>query len=219
VSKKEKKTTGEIAKQRKAIILQAAEKAFAQNGFKGTSIQKVAELADLPKTNVLYYFKSKMVLYSTLIQEILHTWNSSFDGVTIADEPNVALANYIAEKMEMSRLNPNASKIFGLEILNGAQNFDASFKAKHKAWFDGRVNVIEGWINSGKMRSVDAEYLLYHIWASTQHYADFSAQIKDLRGSTMQKKDFAKATNTVISLILTGCGLLVPKQYLDITND
>lgn len=218
MSEKEIKT-GEIAKNRRAIILKAAEKAFAQNGFKGTSIQKVAELANLPKTNVLYYFKSKMMLYSTLMQEILHTWNSSFDRVTIDDEPNVALANYIAEKMEMSRLNPNASKIFGLEILNGAQNFDASFKARHKAWFDGRINVIEGWIDNGKIHHIDAEYLLFHIWASTQHYADFSTQIKDLRGSKMNKKDFASATKTVISLILGGCGLEVPEKYLDTINE
>lgn len=211
--------TGEIAKNRRAIILKAAEKAFAQNGFKGTSIQKVAELANLPKTNVLYYFKSKMMLYSTLMQEILHTWNSSFDGVTIDDEPNLALASYIAEKMEMSRLNPNASKIFGLEILNGAQNFDAGFKARHKAWFDGRINVIEGWIGNGKIDNIDAEYLLFHIWASTQHYADFSTQIKDLRGSKMNKKDFANATKTVISLILGGCGLEVPETYLDTINE
>jgi TetR/AcrR family transcriptional regulator len=219
VRKKQIKTTGDIAKQRKAIILQAAEKAFAQNGFKGTSIQQVAEFANLPKTNVLYYFKSKMMLYSALMQEILHTWNSSFDRVTVTDDPNLALANYIAEKMEMSRTSPNASKIFGLEILNGAENFDASFKTTHKTWFDGRVKVIDAWIEKGKMADVDAEYLLYHIWASTQHYADFSAQIKDLRGSSMQKKDFLKATNTVITLILRGCGLQVPKQYLDTTND
>lgn len=214
MNKPEKKLTGEIGKQRKKLILRAAETAFAQNGFKATSIQKVAELANLPKTNVLYYFKTKLVLYSAVMQEILFTWNSSFDRVTVEDEPSLALANYIAEKMEMSRVNSNASKIFGLEILNGAHNFDASFKTRHKAWFDGRVSVIEAWVATGKMNTVNPEYLLYHIWASTQHYADFSAQIKDLRGGKMNKRDFAVATNTVISIILNGCGLSVPEKYL-----
>lgn len=212
--------TGKIAKQRRAMILKAAEKAFAQNGFKGTSIQKVADLAKLPKTNVLYYFNTKMALYTTVMQEILHTWNSSFDKVTAEDEPNIALATYIAEKMEMSRINPNASKIFGLEILNGAQNFDAIFKENHKEWFNGRIGVIQSWISQGKMQEIDPEYLLYHIWGTTQHYADFSAQIKDLRGNKMMKKDFLKATNTVITLILGGCGLEVPShfQYSTIEN-
>jgi len=214
LTKKEKKPAGEIGKQHKKVILRAAETAFAQNGFKGTSIQNVAELAKLPKTNVLYYFKTKRELYSGVMQEILHTWDSSFDTATEQDEPSAVLANYIAEKIEMSRLNPNASKIFALEILNGAGNFDAQFNEQHKAWFEGRVQVIQAWIKNNKMQNVDAEFLLYHIWASTQHYADFSAQISNLRGSKMNIKDFGNATKTTIAIILRGCGLNVPTQYL-----
>jgi TetR/AcrR family transcriptional regulator len=213
VIRKEKKSTGEIARKRKQVILHAAESAFAQNGFNGTSIQMVAELAKLPKTNILYYFKSKSTLYSAVIRGILHTWNSSFDQVTINDDPSEALAQYIAEKIEISRTNPNASKIFGLEILKGAHNFDENFKKQHKKWFEGRVAVINGWINEGKMPEISAEYLLFNIWASTQHYADFSAQIKDLRGSKMTKKDFLLATKTVVSLILKGAGLVVPERF------
>jgi TetR/AcrR family transcriptional regulator len=218
LTRKEKKPTGEIGRKRKQVILHAAESAFAQNGFKGTSIQMVAELAKLPKTNVLYYFNSKSALYSAVMQGILHTWNSSFDQVTIDDDPSEALAQYISEKIEISRTNPNASRIFGLEILKGAHNFDASFKKQHKEWFEGRVAVINGWIEQGKMPEISAEYLLFNIWASTQHYADFSAQIKDLRGSKMKKKDFVQATKTVVTLTLRGCGLAVPERYLKIVE-
>ena len=73
--------------------------------------------------------------------------------------------------------------------------------------------MINGWINEGKMPEISAEYLLFNIWASTQHYADFSAQIKDLRGSKMTKKDFLLATKTVVSLILKGAGLVVPERF------
>lgn len=218
VTKKEKISTGEIARKRKRVILHAAESAFAQNGFNGTSIQMVAELAKLPKTNILYYFNSKAALYSAVIRGILHTWNSSFDQVTVDDDPSEALAQYIAEKIEISRTNPNASKIFGLEILKGAHNFDTSFKKQHKEWFDGRVAVINGWIDKGKMPEISAEYLLFNIWASTQHYADFSAQIKDLRGSEMKKKDYLHATKTVVSLTLKGCGLAVPERFSESTE-
>lgn len=219
MKEKEIKSTGVIGQQRKKVILHAAETAFAQNGFKGTSIQMVAELAALPKTNVLYYFKSKSALYSEVMQTILYTWNSSFDCVTVDDDPSEALAQYITEKIEMSRTNPNASKIFGLEILKGAHNFDASFKKQHKTWFDGRVAVINGWIERGKMPKIAAEYLLFNIWASTQHYADFGAQIRDLRGVKMKKKDYAQAANMVVSLTLKGCGLTVPEQYLEPINE
>ncbi|MDT0596176.1 TetR family transcriptional regulator C-terminal domain-containing protein [Glaciecola petra] len=212
---KEKNATNSIGDKRRKSILKAAEKVFAQNGFKGGSIQMIAKQANLPKTNVLYYFKSKLALYQALVNEILHTWNSSFDQVTENDDPAHSLAQYIAEKMEMSRKNPNASKIFGLEILNGAQSFDATFKQNHKIWFDGRVKVINAWIANGKLAPINAEYLLFHIWASTQHYADFATQIKDLRNKAMSKSDYQEATQHVIKLILQGCGLKVPTHFLE----
>lgn len=211
--KEQTKTVGNIGAKRRALILSAALKAFAQDGFKGASIQKIADAAKLPKANVLYYFTSKKALYSQVMESILATWNSSFDDVTVNDCPAESLANYIAEKMEISRVNPFSSKVFAIEIINGANNLDDSFKHKHKEWVSGRIAVIEGWIKAGKLANINAEYLLYHIWSSTQHYADFSSQIAQLRGEPMRKQDFHEATSTIVNIILQGCGLRVPANY------
>ena len=62
-----------IGAKNKTLILSAAEKAFAQNGLKGTSVQQIADRAGLPKTNVLYYFKTKQELYMAVLQQILDT--------------------------------------------------------------------------------------------------------------------------------------------------
>lgn len=202
-----------IGAKNKVLILSAAEKAFAQNGLKGTSVQQIADRAGLPKTNVLYYFKTKQELYMAVLQQILDTWNSAFDKATVEDDPAIVLAEYIAEKMEISRSNPYASKVFAMEILNGATNVTDYFREEHGEWMRGRVAVIEGWIEQGKMHTMSAEYLLYHIWACTQHYADFSAQIRNLRGSKMLKQDFAEATQNLVQLILGGCGLSIPEKY------
>lgn len=202
-----------IATKNKAIILNAAIKIFALNGFKGTSVQKIADAAGLPKTNVLYYFKSKQALYIALIEKTLSVWNSAFDKATKDDDPAETLALYITEKMEISRVNPYSSRIFALEILNGANNLSDYFKQQHKLWMAGRLEVIQSWIDSGKIQTQSAEFLLYHIWACTQHYADFSAQITNLRGKKMLKKDYDDATKNLVQLILKGCGLDVPNSY------
>ncbi len=204
---------GAIRAQNQAKIIAAAEIAFAQHGFKGTSVQKVADEAGLPKTNVLYYFKNKEGLYMAVLERILNLWNSTFDRATVADDPAKILARYIAEKMEVSRIKPLASKIFALEIINGAPNLSDFFKHDHAEWMRGRVTVIEGWIAAGKMNPIDPHYLLYNIWASTQHYADFSAQITHLRGEAMAPMDYREATRTQIRLILNGCGLDVPTEF------
>ena len=202
-----------IGTKRRSLIISSALKVFAEDGFKGASIQKIADAAKLPKANVLYYFSSKKALYCKVIESILAMWNSSFDNVTANDCPAESLANYIADKMEISRLHPYSSKVFAIEIINGGSNLDDSFKASHQNWVSGRISVINAWIEAGKLDDIHPEYLLFNIWSSTQHYADFSSQISQLRGSVMRKKDFAQATTTVINIILKGCGLKVPSAY------
>jgi len=194
-------------------ILQAAEKCFAQFGFKGTAVQKIADEAGLPKTNVLYYFKSKQELYVAVLEETLSLWNSHFDKATVDDDPADVLSTYIAEKIEVSRTHPQASKIFAMEIINGAQNLSGYFDEEHGLWMKGRLAVIEQWVKAGKLPPVDGEYLLYTIWASTQHYADFSAQITRLRGKKMTRADYEQATKQVVKIILGGCGLPIPEAY------
>jgi TetR/AcrR family transcriptional regulator len=161
----------------------------------------------------LYYFKSKDGLYLALLQEILSLWNSSFDNAKAQDDPAQVLAAYIADKMEISRSRPDASKIFALEIINGAPNLSSFFKDQHLSWMNSRVAVIRQWIELGKLPDIDPYYLLFNIWASSQHYADFSAQITELKGHKMDQSDFENATKSLIKLTLQGCGLTVPIEF------
>ena len=62
-----------------------------------------------------------------VLEETLSLWNSHFDKATVNDDPAIVLAAYIAEKMEVSRTHPLASKIFAMEIINGAQNLSGYF--------------------------------------------------------------------------------------------
>lgn len=207
------KVDASVGARNRAIILAAAEKAFAEQGFKGTSVQQVADQAGLPKTNVLYYFKSKQELYLAVLKETMSLWNSSFDRATEDDDPAKILADYIAEKMELSRTNPLSSKIFAMEIINGAPNLNHYFDDEHSDWMKGRVAIINRWVAQGKMDAIDPHYLLFNVWASTQHYADFSTQITRLRGAKMKKSDFMDAAKHLITLTLHGCGLTVPEKY------
>ncbi len=46
--------------------------------------------------------------------------------------------------------------------------------------FYAKVGLIEQWMQAGKIAQMDAHHLLYSIWATTQHYADFESQITEL---------------------------------------
>jgi TetR/AcrR family transcriptional regulator len=59
---------------KKQAILGAALDTFSQFGIHGTRLEQVAERAGVSKTNLLYYYPSKEVLYVAVLQQILDIW-------------------------------------------------------------------------------------------------------------------------------------------------
>lgn len=204
------KPAGRIRQQNEETILAAAAEEFARYGFKGTSMNAIALRAGLPKANLHYYFSNKLNLYVEVMRHILELWDTAFDDLTVDDDPATALARYIRLKMEFSRRHPQASKIFAMEVISGCECLSEHFNQDYRNWFRGRALVIDAWIAAGKMDAIDPMHLIFLIWAGTQHYADFSDQIRRVTGKRMTKADFAHATETLVHIVLKGCGLTLP---------
>ena len=72
------------------------------------------------------------------------------------------------------------------------------------------IEVFEGWIAEGRIAPVNATHLLFAIWAMTQSYADFSAQMTLVLGKeTLDSADFADAEKLITDMILKA---VVPAQ-------
>ncbi|KJK17971.1 TetR/AcrR family transcriptional regulator [Pseudomonas sp. B21-032] len=202
------KPAGRIRQKNEQAIIQAAEDEFARHGFKGTSMNTIALKAGLPKANLHYYFTNKLGLYVAVLSNIIELWDSTFNALTVDDDPALALSSYIRTKMEFSRRNPQASRIFAMEIISGGQCLSDYFSEDYRAWFKGRAAVFQAWIDAGKMDPVDPVHLIFLLWGSTQHYADFATQICQVTGrSRLTKQDMEDASNNLIHIILKGCGL------------
>lgn len=207
------KPAGRIRQKNEEAILTAAEEEFARHGFKGTSMNTIAQRVGLPKANLHYYFSNKLGLYVAVLSNILELWDSTFNTLTVDDDPATALAAYIRAKMEFSRRYPQASRVFAMEIISGGECLSEHFGQDYRTWFSGRAAVFEAWIAAGKMDRVDPVNLIFLIWSSTQHYADFATQITFVTGrKRMSKQDFAEASDNLIHIILKGCGLTPPAQ-------
>jgi TetR/AcrR family transcriptional regulator len=207
------KPAGRIRQKNEEAILAAAEEEFARHGFKGTSMNTIAQRVGLPKANLHYYFSSKLGLYVEVMRNILNLWDNAFSNLRKDSDPATALAGYIRAKMEFSRRQPLASKIFAMEVISGGECLSEHFNQDYRDWFRGRAAVFEAWIAQGKMDSIDPVHLIFLLWGSTQHYADFSSQICRLTGrKRLTKEDFAVATDNLIHIILKGCGLTPPAK-------
>ena len=205
------KPAGRIRQKNEQAIIQAAEDEFARHGFKGTSMNTIAQNAGLPKANLHYYFNNKLGLYIAVLSNIIELWDSTFNTLSADDDPAQALAQYIRAKMESSRRNPQASRIFAMEIISGGQCLSEYFSQDYREWFRGRAAVLQAWIDAGKMDRVDPVHLIFLLWSSTQHYADFATQICQVTGrSRLTKQDMEEAGSNLIHIILKGCGLTPP---------
>lgn len=197
----------EIRQQNEALILQAAEKVFAEAGFGGATMQLIADVAGLPKANLHYYFATKEELYRKVVQNIFEIWLHAADSMDKAPGPVEGIGAYIDAKMEISRRHPDGSKVWASEVMHGAPVIQDYLETTLRDWTSGRAALIQRWVDEGKMAPVDPEHLLYMVWATTQHYADFGHQIQTLNGGKpLSNAQWQAAKTSVKSMILRGIG-------------
>ena len=55
-----------IQQRNREVILDAALEVFSQHGFRGATLDQIAEVAGLSKPNLLYYFPSKEAVHKAL---------------------------------------------------------------------------------------------------------------------------------------------------------
>lgn len=189
-------------------ILLAAEKVFAEQGYAGTKMADIAQQAQLPRSNLHYYFSTKDELYREVLVNLLDTWELEGACFENFDDPRVVLTSYIMEKMNHSRTRPHGSKLWANEIMRGAPLFQDMLD-EHMAKGAKLMELkIRQWVDEKRINPVEPSALLYMIWASTQHYADFDYQVCALNGhQPLSDQQFYQATQTITAVILRGMGL------------
>nr|WP_163503331.1 TetR/AcrR family transcriptional regulator [Halomonas socia] len=194
-------------------ILEAAEQVFAQHGYRGASVQAIAEAAGLPKSNVLYYVGSKQKLYVTLLERMMARWNAMLDDISVDDDPAEVLEAFIRSKMQLTRDHPRGSRLFAAEILGGAPFLQEYLRGELRDWVEARAKVFEQWAERGLMDRIDPVWLIFLIWSSTQHYADFEAQVLGITDrNKLSDEDYQRITEFLCTVILKGCGVTGRRQ-------
>ena len=203
-----RRKSADIRKNNLQLILSVAEQRFAEYGYNGTTISSIAEQAQLPKSNVLYYFKTKEVLYKEVLSNLLVIWMVDMDNMTAEQHPRDALRDYILLKMKQSKEHANSSRIFAAEILHGAPFLREQLQSDLKVQFSKTCQVFREWIAKQWMNPVSPEHLLFMIWSSTQAYADYGLQSSLLMGKTeLNNEDFEAGAQLITSMVLKGCGI------------
>jgi TetR/AcrR family transcriptional regulator len=192
-----------------AAIVQEAVRIFAECGYEGASVAVIAENAGLSKQNLMYYFPTKQVLYERVLDDVLDDWLERMAGLNDPDaEPRDLLRAYIGAKLRFSREHPWASRVYAMEVIGGAQFYGEQIRQRVVPLLRRDIETFERWIREGRIAPVNATHLLFAIWAMTQSYADFAAQMALVLGrEQLEERDFEDAETLIARMVLAAVGL------------
>ncbi len=187
--------------QNEARIVAAALDVFAAQGYRGSTVEQIARNAGMSKANVLYYFHTKDDIYAAVLSRTLHVWLEPLEQLEPDGDPIEQIWQYTRQKLQLSRDAPHASRLFANEILQGGNAVGPFLQSELKTLVDAKCQIIQDWIDQGRLAAVSPLHLLFLIWASTQHYADFQPQIHALH--TGDENSLYQQAEHTLRLIIT----------------
>ena len=171
-----------IQQRNREIILDAALEVFSLHGFRGATLDQIAEVAGLSKPNLLYYFRSKEEVHTALLTGLLDTWLDPLRAMDPTGNPMQEIMGYVRRKLDLARDFPRESRLFANEILQGAPRMKAAIEGDLRLLVEEKAAVLKAWMDQGRIAQVDPVHLIFSIWPLTQHYADFDLQVRAVLG-------------------------------------
>ncbi|MEM7616107.1 MAG: TetR family transcriptional regulator, partial [Pseudomonadota bacterium] len=95
-----------IQREKTEAILAAALDVFSAQGFRGATVDQIAQAAGLSKPNLLYYYSSKEAVHQAMLSDLLDLWLEPLRQLDPEGDPVREIQGYIRRKLEMSRDYP-----------------------------------------------------------------------------------------------------------------
>jgi TetR/AcrR family transcriptional regulator len=171
-----------IQQRNREVILDAALEVFSLHGFRGATLDQIAEVSGLSKPNLLYYFPSKEEVHTALLTGLLDTWLDPLRAMDPKGAPVAEILGYVRRKLDLARDFPRESRLFAGEILQGAPRMRSAIEGDLRNLVAEKAAVLTRWMDEGRIARVDPVHLIFSIWALTQHYADFDVQVRAVLG-------------------------------------
>jgi len=193
-----------IQVEKEEAILDGALEIFSRYGYRGATVDQIAEASGMSKPNLLYYFRRKHDIYVAVLRRTLEMWLQPLEKIDESGDPAEELTRYIAKKLEFSRTNPQESRLFASEIIQGAPQLRPVLERQVHDLVEQKAAVLRTWAAQGKIIDVDPRHLIFMIWATTQHYADFESQIEAVLPDRSRDEAIDDAYGVLTSVLLRG---------------
>lgn len=167
----------------RTLILAAALRRFADQGFAATSLTEIADDVGIKRPSLLHHFPSKEALYREVLVAELADWTSLVNVAVVggsggweqAERVLVAAFEYFEKHSEFVRLTRR-------EAIDGGPMLSQELGAVLRPMFDRAVAFLEREMDAGRLRRYDAAQLLLTGYGAVLSYLSDAPFIGDLIG-------------------------------------
>lgn len=137
-------------------ILDAAAGEFAETGFEGARMDRIAERAGANKAMIYYHIGDKRALYSQVLHEVLgHTAARMTENIQTADTPRKKIKAYVRSVGRTVTEHPYMPRIMMREMASGGQALPDNIIADFAAIIGIVNSVIQSGVSSGEFVALD----------------------------------------------------------------
>jgi TetR/AcrR family transcriptional regulator len=143
-------------------IISAACAEFADRGFDGAKVDRIAARARLNKAMIYYHFRSKQALYRELLRTMLGELAERIRPITFTDQtPFEKLDAFVEELVNAGLARPDMPPIILREIAAGGRHVDATTLQPMLGLLEAMTAIVTDGVERGEFRKIDP--LLLHL--------------------------------------------------------
>lgn len=187
---------------KRRVILDAAVRVFARQGFHMCRVSDIADEAGVAYGLVYHYFKSKDEILDTLF---LERWRVMLDVIAEIDGRDLparaklhAVATFIVDSY---RHDPDLMKVIIVEVTRAANSFGRTHLAEIREAYAGIAGIVRSAQERGEFRSdITAEFAALAFYGAIEQV--LTGWIFDVTGT--DDGEFPRATELIVETICGG---------------
>jgi TetR/AcrR family transcriptional regulator len=171
----------------RSLILEAALREFAEEGYAGARTDHIARAAGVNIALLFYYFKSKDQLYGAVLEKIFADWNMAvLKELEGGKDPGNKIMRFVSGYFDFVATAPARPRLVQQEMMRRGRSGSRHIRTLARKYIKPvhrRVReVIQQGVRSGDFRRLDAEHAAYSITAVINSYFANSPLITILSG-------------------------------------
>jgi TetR/AcrR family transcriptional regulator len=189
-------------------ILEAAERLFAEHGYRGTSLQDIGDAAGVSRGTPSYFFGSKEGVYRAVLERIFRSVSELIRrereaAAQLEEGPEGVIAREIAGYIGFLAERPNFVRLLQWEALSGGDGV-ANLTARMDVLRESQ-KVIDEETARGSFRPLDSRHLLVNIVALCWYpFAQQESLMKMMEMDTYDPAFAESHKKAVVELVMNG---------------